>query len=79
MTKHTPGTWRTGRKVFRTVYADDKLIGVMDRAEDAALASAGPDMLEALRLMIKESDAGAWSNWAREQARLAVAKAEGKT
>lgn len=45
--KHTPGTWRTGRKVFRTVYAEDKLIGVMDRAEDATLAAAAPELLDA--------------------------------
>ena len=25
--------WRTGRKVGRTVYCDDKLVGLMDTAE----------------------------------------------
>lgn len=52
MTCPTPGTWRTGRKVFRTVYADDRLIGVMDRPEDAALCAAAPELLEALKSML---------------------------
>jgi hypothetical protein len=30
-------TYRTGRSLGRTVYRDDKLIGVMDTAEDGAL------------------------------------------
>lgn len=29
--------WRTGKKVGRTIYAGDTLIGVMDRREDAEL------------------------------------------
>lgn len=49
MSKHTPGKWRTGTKVFRTVYADNKLIGVMDRAEDARLVAAAPELLEVAR------------------------------
>lgn len=30
------GRWRTGRKVGRTIYRDDELVGVMDDAHDAA-------------------------------------------
>lgn len=49
--------WRTGRKVFRTVYeqltdnpADgDRLIGLMDTPEQARLAAAAPKLFEALR------------------------------
>ncbi len=39
-------TWRVGRKVGRTIYAGDTLIGVMDRTEDA---KAIVDMIAALR------------------------------
>lgn len=48
MSKHTPGPWRTGRKVGRTIYADDKLIGVMDRVEDARVAALAPEMMKVL-------------------------------
>lgn len=34
----SPLPWRTGKSVHRTLYdANDRLIGVMDRPEDAAL------------------------------------------
>lgn len=29
--------WRVGKKVGRTLYRDDELIGLMDKPEDAAL------------------------------------------
>jgi hypothetical protein len=50
----TPGPWRVGRKVGRTIYCeeagtDGRLIGVMDRREDAQLAAAAPELLEAAR------------------------------
>jgi hypothetical protein len=46
MTAPSPGPWRTGRQVHRTIYdAEDRLIGVMDRVEDARLAAAGPELL----------------------------------
>jgi hypothetical protein len=36
MTSGSPGPWRVGRKVGRTIYdANDRLIGVMDTVEDA--------------------------------------------
>jgi hypothetical protein len=55
-TTHTPGPWRTGRKVFRTIYCEEhgtegRLIGVMDRREDATLVAAAPELLEALRII----------------------------
>jgi len=46
---HSPGPWRVGRKVGRTIYDDDRLIGVMDTVEDARLAAAAPELLEALK------------------------------
>lgn len=50
MSAHSPGPWRVGRKVGRTVYdANDRLIGVMDTAEDAALAVAAPELLDGLK------------------------------
>jgi len=46
----SPGPWRTGRQVHRTLYdASDRLIGVMDWSSDAQLAAAAPDLLEACR------------------------------
>jgi hypothetical protein len=56
-TTHTPGPWRTGRKVFRTIYCEEhgtegRPIGVMDRREDATLAAASPKLLAALRDMV---------------------------
>jgi hypothetical protein len=48
VTGHSPGPWRTGRKVGRTIYdANDRLIGVMDRVEDAQLSAAAPELLRA--------------------------------
>lgn len=54
--KHTPGSWRVGTKVGRTIYKSpeggaDALIGVMDRVEDARLAASAPELLEALRIV----------------------------
>lgn len=47
--RHSPGPWRVGRKVGRTVYdANDVLIGVMDSVVDARLIAAAPELLEAL-------------------------------
>lgn len=41
--------WRTGRKVFRTLYdADDNLIGLVDRAEDASFIVGLADLFEQL-------------------------------
>ncbi len=48
--QQSPGPWRVGRKVGRTIYdANDKLIGVMDTAEDAALAAASSALLDGLK------------------------------
>lgn len=46
-------TWRTGRKLFRTLYevspdGTERLIGMMDTPELARLAAAAPDLKEAL-------------------------------
>lgn len=44
----SPRPWRTGRKVFRTIYdADNTLIGMMDTPEDAALVVRAVNALEA--------------------------------
>lgn len=34
------GRWRTGRKLVRTMYLDDKLVGMMDTPELATMAVA---------------------------------------
>lgn len=44
----TRGVWRVGRKVGRTIYADEALIGVMDRREDAAAVVAAQNELRDL-------------------------------
>ncbi len=87
---HTPGPWRTGRKVHRTIYCEEhgtegRLIGVMDRAEDATLSAAGPDMVEALRdarsVITAADHSKAWqSERSRCLARLdaVIATAEGR-
>lgn len=79
--KHSPGEWRTGRKVFRTLYADDVLIGMLDRPDDARLCSAAPNMLGALRTIAAQLQTGKatveeWRHMLTE-ARAAIAKAVG--
>lgn len=39
-------TWRIGRKVGRTLYRNDELVGVMDTPELAAQVVAALDWLE---------------------------------
>jgi hypothetical protein len=84
-TTHTPGPWRTGRKVFRTIYCEEhgtegRLIGVMDRREDATLVAAAPEMLAALRDMVSAAltDAPGVPDNVLERAVVALAKAEGR-
>ena len=86
MTPHTPGPWRTGTKVFRTIYANDVLIGVMDRPKDARLAAAAPDLLAALKeIVLRYPEAmkmpaqtpGLMLQEAIKDAHEAIAKAEG--
>jgi hypothetical protein len=75
-----------GRKVGRTVYAeepgtDGRLIGVMDRREDARLASAAPELLTALTLLVAGVEVlgvGAKIEPAYDMACAAIAKAEGE-
>ncbi|MBN1441682.1 MAG: hypothetical protein JXA90_03185 [Planctomycetes bacterium] len=83
---HTPGPWRTGRKVHRTIYCEEagsegRLIGVMDRREDATLVAAAPEMLEACSLALAALLVGS-ASVNRESAilalRVAIAKAEGR-
>lgn len=42
--------WRVGRRVGRTIYRDDVLVGMMDTAEDAALVVEGMNAAERVRL-----------------------------
>jgi hypothetical protein len=87
-TTHTPGPWRTGRKVFRTIYCEEhgtegRLIGVMDRREDATLVAAAPEMLAALAALCDavvgcEIPKRASLLSALDAARAVLAKAEGR-
>jgi hypothetical protein len=43
----SPGPWRVGRKVGRTIYdANERLIGVMDTVEDARAAATFFELME---------------------------------
>jgi hypothetical protein len=62
----TPGPWRIGRKVGRTLYCQgdpmfgDPLIGVLDEIDDAAwIALVGPDLAPALAAWMR-GEAEVW-------------------
>lgn len=58
----TPGPWRCGKSVGRTIYdANDRLIGCMDSREDAAFTVAARRIIPALIAEIKRL-AGASAN-----------------
>lgn len=79
----SPGPWRVGRKVGRTIYdATDRLIGVMDSVEDARLIAAAPELLAALKGIVDQPPIyGMGSLEARdirrESARALIARIEG--
>ncbi len=88
---YSPPPWRTGRKVHRTIYCEEhstegRLIGVMDRREDATLAAAAPKMYAALASVAEWlEETHAQAEWEDEGAqaelvsiRAALAKAEGR-
>lgn len=54
---NSPTPWRTGRHVFRTIYdANNKLIGVMDTAEDAEMMVDAMNSQENLNALLKQKD-----------------------
>jgi hypothetical protein len=72
-------TWRTGKKAFRTIYEElpdgtSRLIGLMDTPEMARLAACAPELLEALKEMVREIG----DVTAGQMANAAIAKAEAK-
>lgn len=62
----SPGRWRTGRHVFRTLYVhangdeEGKLIGLLDRAQDATFATAAhadvPALCDEVERLEKENE-----------------------
>jgi hypothetical protein len=44
----SPSPWRTGRCVFRTLYSGERLIGMLDRPEDAAFAATAREAMPLL-------------------------------
>jgi hypothetical protein len=89
MAKHTPGPWtdRNGDgEVDGYVWAGDTVIcGLGDKARqraDARLIAAAPDLLYALKAMLKHYDYSRVKGWSPSSAALraqaAVAKAEGR-
>lgn len=92
MSEHTPGPWRTDQnhdvtiieiwsateRKIGEIYEDDyAVLGPEDWA-NARLIAAAPEMLEALKAVIKEYREGYGLNCV-EQVRAAIAKAEGVT
>ena len=87
--KHTPGPWnqdefghivdKSGKNVlFRGVsiamgYAENK-----EPEHNTALATAAPELLEALQLLLEQDDNGEDEIWVRNKAREAIAKATGE-
>ena len=95
-TKHTPGPWRTKREGFSTVYVEARIDGGLiqevaacgpteagrDQQEaNARLIAAAPELLEALRGIMKldEDLCSEGSIEALDKARAAIAKATGET
>jgi cytochrome P450 len=92
MSKHTPGPWSvSSRDHVYYVTSDDEMdvcrvygANEFSNAEqtanaeaDAAMIAAAPDMLAALRALVNGAFATALASSAVEQARAAIAKAEG--
>lgn len=85
---HTPGQWETSRDAVPdyhtqiTVYAqsDGERIATVFRTEDnASLIAAAPDLLEALRDLVRNMPVDAINiSGPLRAARAAVARAEGK-
>lgn len=91
MSKHTPKPWiatvQTGQVVgvhtytHQVMYGDDCIASLLTEA-DAHLIAAAPDLLEALRFVVKACEsidalpAGS-TDAVRSAARAAIAKAEG--
>ncbi len=55
MDKCTPGPWHTDGNLIRH---DHDIIGTSNRPEDAALIAAAPELLEALRNLVKAHEVG---------------------
>jgi hypothetical protein len=89
-TKHTPGPWiatvQPGQVVgvhtytHQVMYGDDCIASLLTEA-DAHLISAAPDLLDACKLALAESETDPHNqdriNHARYMLRAAIAKAEG--
>jgi hypothetical protein len=91
MSKHTPGPWRATAALNEnlvTVYtvrdSDNLPVGRGFRASDALLMAAAPELLDALKLFLKQYDAcgpnsdfGRYFGNLRPVAAKAIASAEG--
>lgn len=94
MAQHTPGAWylctigdvlniRSRQESITThiVYMDSN---TPEELANASLIAAAPDMLDALKELLRESDKGRYQDtkpiaWAQYAAQQAIAKAEGHT
>lgn len=90
MSKHTPGPWiheygnDTGPNddyfvEFYEVIAAEKVIGQFDSEDDARVASASPDLLEALEELLVGAGNSPAANRKHAKARAAIAKARGES
>ena len=91
MSKHTPGPWQVGHFDSNMICDSDganrgcapiaRVEGTAaERRANARLIAAAPELLEALRGLLDPAtnEDGEWYRQAREAARAAIAKAEGK-
>lgn len=84
MSAHTPGPWSVGGPTeYINQVAIDPAIGVVygaghERAANARLIAAAPDLLKALRACV-EAEQPMQQAAATELARAAIDKAEGRT
>ncbi len=94
-TKHTPGPWRTKREGFSTVYVEARIdggliqevaacgpteAGLEQQEANARLIAAAPELLEALRGIMKldEDLCSEGAIEALDKASAAIAKATGE-
>jgi hypothetical protein len=88
MSKHTPGPWKESKNVMEqpvieSVRPDNDAFIICqtfgpDKHDNARLIAAAPELLEALRTALDASWNGPMPDYARDEARAAIAKATGE-
>lgn len=86
MSAHTPGPWAVGKNERSDERIEVRaeplglLVALVEKSSDARLIAAAPDLLEALRVLVEVASVciPETAGHELEQARAAIAKAEGK-